>query len=156
MKAKYVNKIKSINTVIVFSIVLLFGIIFLTFAVKLTQQTIPENYIEVEAKIMRIEETLSPMYVDSGGTPDASDYEHHVFVKYSYYGKNYSDLEYGNYSSSMQEGDTVLLYIDPDNPAEFISDPSGNIMFIIIGIVVILIGAGGLGYLIYKKNRREK
>lgn len=53
----------------------------------------------------------------------------------------------------MKEGDTVVLYVNPDEPNDFMSDPSGSFVFIIVGIVIILVGVGGLGYNIYKKKR---
>ncbi|MBO4265328.1 MAG: DUF3592 domain-containing protein [Clostridia bacterium] len=132
-------------------VVLIFGIVFLTLSLKLNKP-VPENYEKAEAAIIRIEEELSPVYDASDGI-GADDYDHRVFVEYTYKGKTYSDKEYANYNSSMKEGDTVLVYINPDKPEEFISDPSGNFIFVIIGIVIILVGAGGIGYNIYKKKR---
>lgn len=136
---------------IVFSFVLIFGIAFFAFSLK-SIKPVPENYVEIKATITRIEEELSPTYDKSDGLgPD--DYEYTVFVKYEYNGETYSEKEYGNYDSSMKEGDTVLLYIDPDEPDDFMSDPAGDFVFVIVGIVVILVGIGGLGINIYKKKR---
>ena len=153
MKAKTVKTFNFVRSVIVFSCVLLFGIAFLAFFL-LFNKAVPDNYVETTATITRIDEEKTPFYDETDGI-DASDYEYHVFVEYSYNGETYSEKEYGAYSSSMKEGDTVLLYLNPDDPEEFMSDPSGDFVFVIVGIVVILIGAGGLGYVIYKRRKGE-
>ena len=154
MKIRTVNKINSVGLVWTFSVMLLFGILFSAVAFLGVRQEIPEDYIETEAKIIRIEEELSPNFVSNGKAPEPGDYDHYVFVEYSYGGRTYSDLELGRYSSSMKEGDTVLLYVDPADPMTFMGDPADNITFLIVGIIVVLIGAGGIGYCIYKKKRR--
>lgn len=151
MKTASVNKFRFIRSIIVFSFVLIFGIVFLTVFLKFNKP-VPENYVETEATITGIEEELSPVCDTSDGIgPD--DYEHRVFVQYTYNGVIYSEKEYGNYASSMKEGDTVLLYVDPDEPDRFMSDPAGAFVYVIIGIVIILAGIGGLGFNIYKKKR---
>lgn len=151
MKTASVNRFRFIRSIIFFSFVLVLGIAFFTVSLKLIKP-VPENYVEIKAIITRIEEELSPSYDKSDGIgPD--DYEHHVFVKYTYNGETYSEKEYGNYDSSMKEGDTVFLYINPEEPDAFKSDPSGSIIFMIIGIVIILAGIGGIGYNIYQKKR---
>ena len=151
MNVSSVNKIRGIGAFVIFGVVLVFGIAFLTLFLVFSKP-IPENYVQTEATIVKIEEKLSPVYDDSDGIgPD--DYEHTVFVDYSYDGKEYKNCEYGNYSSSMKEGDKVVIYLNPDDPAEFRSDDSGNFVFVIIGIVIIAIGVIGIGYNIYQKKR---
>lgn len=149
MKTSVVKKFSFIRSVAVFSGVLLFGIVFLT-AFLLLQKPIPENYVETSAKIVKIEATLSPTYDPAEPLDDAA-YDHTVFVEYSFGGKTFSEVEYPGYDSSMKEGGTVTVFVNPDDPSEFMSDSSGNLGFIIAGVVVILIGAGGLGYTIFKK-----
>ena len=154
MKVKTVNKINTVGTIRAFSLVLIFGIIFSVFALWAARQDIPADYAEVEAKIARIEEVLSPTFVYTGKDPEPDDYEHHVFVQYSYNGETYGK-EYGRYSSSMKEGDTVILYLDPDDPAVFMRDPAESIPLVIAGFVVVLIGVGGLVFCICKKRKRS-
>ena len=151
MKTSSVNKFRFITSIIVFSFVLIFGIAFLTLFSKFNKP-VPENYVETKATITRIEEELSPTYDASDGL-GPEDYNYTVFVKYEYNGETYSEKEYGNYDSSMKEGDTVVLYVNPDEPDDFMSDPSGGFTFVIVGIVIILVGVGGLGFSIYKKKR---
>lgn len=153
MEAKTVKTFNFIRSVIIFSVVLAFGIAFLAFFLCFNE-AVPENYVEVQAKIIRIEEELSPVYDESDGL-DASDYEHRVFITYSYEGQTYTEKEYGNYDSGMKEGDNVTVYLNPDDPDDFMSDPSGSSVFVIVGIVIILAGAGGLGYSIFKKKKGE-
>ena len=151
MKVSSVNKYRFVTSVIVFSFVLVFGIAFLTLFTKFSKP-VPENYIETQATITMIEEELAPVYDESDGIgPD--DYEHRVFIEYTFNDQTYSEKEYGNYDSSMKEGDTVLVYVDPEKPDDFMSDPAGGFVFVIVGIVIILAGIGGLGYNIYKKKK---
>lgn len=153
MQASTVKKFNFVRSVIAFSVVLLAGIAFLALFLTLSKP-IPENFVETEATITRIEEEESPTYDGTDGF-DATDYEYHVFVEYTYGGETYSECEYGNYDSSMKEGDKVLLYVDPDSPTDFMCDPSDNSTFVIVGIVIILVGLGGLVFTIVKKKKGE-
>ena len=152
MELKTVNKINFIRNIILFAFALVFGIAFLIGAILLTNQTIPENFVETQAKIIRIEEELRPGYDESDGI-GVDDYDHRVFVSYTFEGKTYDECEYGNYDSAMKEGDTVVLFVDPASPEEFISDPSGSGLFVVIGAVIILIGIGGIAFNINKKKK---
>lgn len=151
MNAKTVGTFNFIRAIVVFSLVLVIGIAFLVFFLFFNKP-IPENYVETNAKIIRIEEELSPTYDESDGIND-DDYEHRVFVEYSYNDKTYTEKEYGNYNSNMKVGDTVIVYVNPDDPEEFMSDPSGSTIFIIVGIIVILVGLGGLVFNFLKKKK---
>ena len=151
MKTAVVNKFRFLTSMIVFSFVLIFGILFLTLFSKFNK-AIPENYIETKATITRIEEELSPTYDEIDGF-DASDYQYTVFVEYTYRGETYSEKEYGNYNSSMKEGDVVLVYVDPDAPDDFMCESVDDFVFIIIGIVIVAVGIGGIGFNVYKKKR---
>ena len=151
MKTTFVNKFHFVRGIIIFSTILIIGILFLTLFPKLNKP-IPENYVETKATIIRIEEELSPTYDDIDGF-DATDYEYTVFVEYTYNGKTYSEKEYGSYDSSMKEGDTVTLYVNPDEPDDFMCEPVNNSILVIIGIVIVVVGIGGLGFTIYKKKR---
>ena len=142
--------VKKPNGIAGFAFILVLGIVFLVIAISLNKP-IPENYIETQAVITRIDEVLLPTYDKTDGI-GPEDFEYHVFVEYSYDGKTYSDCEYGNYDSSMNKGDTVILYLNPDNPSQFMTDPSGNSIFVIISIVVIVVGIIGLGYSIVRKR----
>lgn len=153
LKADAVKKFNFIKSIVVFSVVLVFGIGFMFFAVKINNQKVPENYIETNATIVRIEEELSPTFDRSEGTPDAGDYEHTVFVDYTYNGNTYSNRQYANYDSSMKVGDTVSVFVDPDDPETFMCDTSGDYVFIIVSAVVILVGIGGIAYSVIKKKR---
>ena len=150
MKTAFVNKFHFVRGIIIFSTILIIGILFLTLFPKLNKP-IPENYVETKATIIRIEEELSPTYDDIDGF-DATDYEYTVFVEYTYNGKTYSEKEYGRYDSSMKKGDTVTLYVNPDEPDDFMCEPVNNSILVIIGIVIVVVGIGGLGFTIYKKK----
>ncbi len=152
MKSESVKKISGTMSIAAFVVVLIFGIVFSVFAVILANQKIPENYVETTATITRIENELLPGH-DPADVTDEEIFDHHVFVTYSYNGQSFDEAEYGNYSSSMKEGDSVLLYLNPDNPEEFFCDPSGKIVFVIIGIGIVLVGIGGIVYNIVKKKK---
>ena len=53
----------------------------------------------------------------------------------------------------MKEGDTVTLYVNPDEPDDFMCEPVNKSILAIIGIVIVVVGIGGLGFTIYKKKR---
>lgn len=145
-------KTNSVKTLGAFALMLILGIAFVFIGLKTGKSSIPENYIETEATITRIEEELSASYTSSNGAPEAGDYEYHVFVEYSCNGETYTDVEYGSYNSSMREGGTALLYVNPDNPAEFKGDPSGSTVFVIIGAALAVIGAGALIFTLLQRR----
>ena len=151
MKTAFVNEFLFVRSIIIFLTVLIFGILFLTLFSKFNKP-VPENYVETKATIIRIEKELSPTYDETDGF-DAADYEYTVFVEYTYNGKTYSEKEYGSYNSSMKEGDTVILYVNPDEPDDFMCEPVNGFIWVIIGIVIIIVGIGGIGFSIYKKKR---
>ena len=153
MEAKTVNKINGISAIVVFAVVLVLGIAFLVGFLALNKK-VPENFVETEAKIVRIEKELSPVYDETDGITE-DDYEYKVFIDYSYEDKTFTEVEYPGYNSSMKEGGTVKIYVNPENPTDFVGDKSGDIGFIIAGGVVILIGAGGLVYSIIKRKKGE-
>lgn len=151
MKASSVNKYRFISSVIVFSLILAFGIAFLA-SFLILNKDVPEDYIRTEGIITRIEEELLPGYDSTDGI-GPEDYNHSVFISYSSGGRDFTDCEYPGYDSSMKEGGKVILYVNPGDPSDFMADPSGDFVFVIVGIVVILIGAGGLFCNIYKKKK---
>lgn len=91
-------------------------------------------------------------YTDSDG-----DTSHDVFVEYYVDGVLY-DGELNYYTSSMEEGDSVKIYYDPNNPGDFIGEDStvGLIIFVIIGSVFALIGIGFVASAIITKSKRKR
>ena len=142
MKTDTVRRINGGVSLAISCFALIFGILFFAFGLKLSQQKIPENYVETPATIARIEETLLPGCTGA----NIEDYEYRVFVAYSYGGQTFAEAEYSRYDSSMKEGDTVLLYLNPDDPAEFMADPSGSLVYAAIGAAILLGSVGGIGY----------
>lgn len=152
MQVKSVDKVRFFGSIVFSVIVLLFGIVFLTVAIIAGTQSVPEDYIKTDATITKIEEELLPYSTGD----DIDNYEHHVFVEYTYDGKAYEDYPYGNYSSSMKVGDTVIIYVNPSDPGEFISDPAGVGIFIAIGAVIVVGGAVGVVYNVIKKKKKKE
>ena len=73
---------------------------------------------------------------------------------------SYENKKYNKYDSSMKIGKIVTIYVNPDNPEEFMSDNSDNFMFLVISGIFVVIGLVGLIYNIKKlvelKRRKEE
>lgn len=63
--------------------------------------------------------------------------DYNVTIDYTFNNNTYTD-ELGFYTSSMDIGDTVLIYVNPDNPNEFVYK-NGGILFLLSGCVFIII-----------------
>ncbi|MBQ6569575.1 MAG: DUF3592 domain-containing protein [Clostridia bacterium] len=82
-------------------------------------------YIETEAVIENIIEEY-----DSAD----EEYEYTVYVKYVVDGKQYSNIQYPGYSSSMKIGDTVTVEYNRDNPSELRNEIPSFIAYVLFGI----------------------
>lgn len=68
--------------------------------------------------------------------------EHDVYIEYTYADKMY-ETELKHYTSTMDEGDTVKIYVNPSNPEEIYhksSSIAACIILIILGIVFFVSG----------------
>lgn len=94
------------------------------------------NAIEIPALITEID-----TYTDYDSDGDRYT-EHDVYVSYSYEGKSY-EAELSEYSSSMKEGKTIELLIDPNCP----SDARYGKMVWFVPLIFLLFGVvfGGVG-----------
>ena len=73
---------------------------------------------------------------------------HNVYVDYEFHGRVYKDVMYNNYSRTMNEGETIKIRIDENNPGVIYYSNSN----ILMGIIMIVIGSIIL-FLILKSNR---
>ena len=84
---------------------------------------------------------------------------HDVYLTYTYDGITYSDVEISFYSSTMYIGEKIAVYVDPLNPSDVMAVKGENlvgIIFLIIGIVYIPIGAPFLIYPFVKEHNIRK
>ncbi len=156
MKNAAVNKIRSLYSILGSVAFILVGALFLVFAVKAATTKIPDNFVTIEATVTEIRQYENPMYIPGDSDSDLERYEYKAIIEYTYDGKTYSNIESPEYDSSMNEGDTLTLYINPDNPEDIRTDSSGAVIFIVIGAVILLAGVGGLGYSVYKKIKSKE
>ena len=113
---------------IISTIMLIAGLLFCIFGLYKSSQYArqEDRLVSVTARIERIEVT---------GRGDRT--RHDVYVSYTHEGKEYRDIHLNWYTSSMKEGKTLTLKVDPSDPAV----PIGN-----HGPIILL--AGGIQTLI--------
>jgi len=106
------------------------GIVMIVFSVCVINNTKNTAFVETPATITRI---------DTEWVGDES--EHHVFVKYTYEGEDYSG-ELGSFTTGMKEGKEITILVDSENPTNIQDKNTGKFMYIvtILGAVVILLG----------------
>lgn len=116
------------------------GLIFFILGINLTIDAFEfkEIAVSVSATITDIE-----TYTERDSDGDRHTY-HDVYVEYVYEGETYTD-ELNEYSSSMREGKTIPVLIDPNNPSEATYEKmaiTGPLMFAGIGGIFAVIGIG--------------
>lgn len=91
-------------------------------------------------------------YSDTNG-----DIQYDVYIAFDVDGKRYSG-RLNAYSSSMDVGEAVSIYYDPDNPNEFMygSATVGFIIFIALGGLFSLVGLGIVISSIMKKKKKKR
>lgn len=70
-----------------------------------------------------------------------------TYIDYTYRGISYYHMDFGCYKSSFKVGDRVTIYVNPNNPKEFINKENGHI-FISFFIITVLFVA--LTYVFFK------
>lgn len=128
----------------VFSLV---GVIFMTVGILISIHSTKfyETARPVQATIVDFERSRS-------GDSDSRT----AVVKYNVEGKEYVD-NLGYYSSSMRYGDRLTIYYQPGNPLD-ISCKEGDILWLLflpMGFVFFVIGAGYFSFRIFKARRNE-
>ena len=96
-------------------------------------------YLETEAVISEIEKTTE--YIN-----DDWEYRYTVYVDYTVDGKDYTHIEYGEYDSSMDEGDTLTIQYDEANPENLKTPNEGIIPWILIGAGIVSILGGAISF----------
>lgn len=82
--------------------------------------------------------------------------DHIVMIEYTYDSVLYSG-KYNIYTSDMREGDTIMIYVNPENPSKFYS--ANTFLYIILpGIFAVVFAAIGFPLFIYafKINKIKK
>lgn len=146
MQTKTVTKLTNIPALIGFSVVTLLAIAFMVLSFTILGTKIPENYVKTEAEIVEIHEDIDIN----------NDRTYTVYIDYTFDGTEYTHKEYGKYDSSMDNGGKVYIFVNPDNPEQFMTDTSGNIFFVILSAVFLAIGVGGVIYNVKKLNDLKK
>lgn len=91
------------------------------------------KYIGVISKVDRVQQT----YHDEDGADISVTWK--VYVTYIYNGVTYSNVRLGNDSPFYKVGDNVDIYINPNNPEEFMQKMSLlDIMFPIVTIASLI------------------
>ncbi|MGN0667041.1 MAG: DUF3592 domain-containing protein [Huintestinicola sp.] len=75
---------------------------------------------------------------------------HDVYITYEYNDEEYDDM-LSYYSSGMNEGDIVTIYVDPEDPRKNMSDP--GIILIISAVMFIVFGGIGASFFVYEIRR---
>jgi len=91
-----------------------------------------KSYTETQAVISHIASEYD-------ATDGSTDYT--VYVTYTVDGKEYTDIPLDSYHAGMNEGDTVAIKYNPNNPSEIITAGSlTKLIMIGFGVLVILVG----------------
>ncbi len=93
------------------------------------------DYRTCEGTIVKIEERDE--YVG-----DELTREYKVFIDYEADGKEYKEVEYGAYDSSMDEGDTVTVYYDPADPSRIQPEGFEKVPYVVLAAGIVSVAAG--------------
>lgn len=131
------TNIKSKTGLIVFGIIFILagiGIFVLLLRVGLDTKNKKEVWTATTSVIQDIERDT----YRSGGEIKT---DHDVYVSYVYDGVEHEgELDY--YSSTMRIGDEVTIYVNPQNPNEFVDDSSSLLIVMSFIFLIVFPGAG--------------
>lgn len=99
-----------------------------------------KTYLPATATIVNIEEEWT-----GGGDTEGSNYTYHVFINFTVDGKEYN-TELGEYNASMNEGDTIDIVYNPEDPTKV--QTAGATTYIILFVIGILFEIAGIFFLI--------
>lgn len=137
------------GTMIVGIIFFIIGAIFATIGVVVynNETNFKESALITDATIVDIRAV-----VDSDGETSYDVYVEYYVDSVLYDGK----LNY--YNSTMEHGDLVKIYYDPNNPEKFVGDGSTSVLIImiIIGGIFSILGIGFIIFNIKSKIKRNK
>ena len=71
---------------------------------------------------------------------DGDDISHDVYVDYEYNGIEYTHVKSNLYVSTMYEGEKMEIYVNPDNPEDFVFKDANKMLKSIIITVGIVVG----------------
>lgn len=128
---------------------LIFGVLFSVFGAfsYVSEQDFKKTALTTNGTIYDI-----VSYSDSDG-----DTSYDVYVEFYVDGQLYNGkLNY--YYSSMDEGDSLTIYYNPEDPSDFVGDGSstGLILFVVLGGIFGLVGVGMITSQVIKKTKRKK
>lgn len=90
-----------------------------------------------------IDDIITKTKTSGSGRKKKKTTTHDVFVSYTVNGVDYKGIEINEYSSSMSEGGTVVLYYNPDNPKEIKCKEvakSAPVVAIVVGAIFVIVG----------------
>ena len=62
-----------------------------------------------------------------------------AIIDYTVNGKEYKNVEYGAYNSSMKIGDEVLVYYEPNDPTHIQAEGFQKVPYVVLGISIVTI-----------------
>lgn len=127
-------------------IFLIVGIGFLigTIAYYTYDKDFKSRAVEVDAIITNIEK-----YKDSDG-----DTSYRVYVSFDYAGERYKNVKLNFYYTGMEEGKTIELLCDPNNPTRISSETSSAILIVVFLIFAVTFSGYGISGIV--QNIKEK
>lgn len=104
-----------------------------------------------------IDDIITKTKTSGTGRKKTKTTTHDVFVSYTVNGVDYKGIEINEYSSSMSEGGTVVLYYNPDNPKEIKCKEvakSAPVVAIVVGVVFVIVGSTTM--FVFKEPKTNK
>jgi len=112
---------------------LVLGIVAVIFGSNAYQKT--KSFVETTATISRVEVEYKT------SSRDSSDKSYTVFVNYRLNGKDYRDVQLDYYEDGYEEGKTIPIFYNPQDPSDITGVTLKSAKMLIgVGILVILIG----------------
>ncbi len=147
MEVTWERKTNHTALIIVFSTVFILSVLFLILFFTLFDKKATDTFVKTDATIVYIQEKTV-----------GSDYEYTVYIDYEYPtgGVKYENREYGMYNSFMKIGDTVSVFVNPDNPEEFVCHTIDDIVFPILCGIFAVIGLVGIVFSVKKIKSAKK
>lgn len=142
---------------VVFFLPFILGGIFAVIMGIKTYKSDKEFFKEALPVEAHIDDIVTKTKTSGSGRKRKKTTTHDVFVSYTVNGVDYKGIEINEYSSSMSEGGTVVLYYNPDNPKEIKCKEvakSAPVVAIVVGVVFIIVGSTTM--FVFKEPKTKK
>ena len=131
------NKFRKLQKVRFYVGLIAVGLVFSLISGFVIYKTAGITYETTQATVVHCEE-----FVNSTAQDDNDRYSYIYTINYTAGGKEYKDVEFGNFAEPKNPGDTVTIRYNVDDPEQLATEGGDYIIYIVLAVGIIAFIAG--------------